>query len=148
MFRNLIFGSLLAPLGAALPVVGLFLVAGLLGAIFSGNAYALTAGIGQSFYALYGAYFFGWPAALVIGGGNGVVWLLVKRPFKRLLLSPAVGFAATTMTFGSMLVTTSRPLDALPALLGFGVLGAIASLFSAVVIFSTSGRLADKELPA
>ena len=146
MFRNLIAAALLAPFAAALPIIALLIGAGLLGAIFSANPGAIGVGIGQSFYVLFGAYFFGWPTALLIGAGNGIVWLLVKHPYKRLLFSPAVGFAAAMVALGFMLFVTTRPLDALPALLGFGVLAAIASSVVAFIVFASGSD--PVELPS
>ncbi len=139
MFRNLIFGSFLVPLGAALPILVLFLGGGILSSIFTANATPLSMAFGQSFYILFGAYFFGWPVALLTGGGNGVTWLFVKHPYKRLLLSPLVGFAGGLIALSPMLFVSVRPLEAVWPWLGFGLLGAIGSIFSAFVIFSTSG---------
>jgi hypothetical protein len=148
MFRNLIFGSFLVPLGAALPLLVLFLGAGMLGSIFAASIMPLSMAFGQSFYILFGAYFFGWPAALLIGGGNGVLWLFVKHPYRRLLLALPVGFIGALAALSPMLFFSVRPLEAIWAWLGFGALGAIGSIFSALVIFSSSRELPAEGLPA
>jgi hypothetical protein len=132
MLRNLIFGSLLAPLGAALPLVVTFLGVGM-GRGLTGDSYAMTAGLGQSFYVIVGAYFFGWIAALLVGAGNGLAWLLVSKTVYRILLSIPVGCVAALLTFGHMLFGVGG-LTALPALAMFCALGALGSLFSAVLI--------------
>jgi hypothetical protein len=135
MFRNLLLGSLLAPLGAALPLVVVVLVLGLVGSVLTLSPLAFMMAVGQSFYALFGAYFFGWIAALLIGAGNGVVWLLTTRLSTRVLLALPVGLLAVLCSFGAILFGTSG-LGAWPTLALFCVQGMIGSAFSAGVIAS------------
>lgn len=74
MLRNLILGSLLASLGAALPVIVFFIAVGFVRAIAEADVYPLSAGIVQSLYAIIAAYFFGWIAALLVGTGGLGSW--------------------------------------------------------------------------
>lgn len=133
MLRNLIFGSLLAPLGAALPFVVLFIAVGFVRAIAEADVYPLSAGLSQSLYAVVAAYVFGWIAALLVGAGNGIVWLLVFSPGPRLLLSIPVGALAALLAFGHMLFGAGG-LGNWPTPAMYSALGAIGSFFSALII--------------
>lgn len=133
MVRNLIVGTILGPLGALLPLAVLALLVALIAAPFSGNpVLVLTTVVVQLGYGLFAVYWFGWLAALLIGVGNGLVWRFTKSIPHRLVLSPAVGIAATAIAFGNMLFGDG--LSALPTFLLFVVGGIFAAVFSAFLV--------------
>jgi len=133
MFRNLIVGATLGPLGALLPIAVLALAVAIIAAPFSGNPLLiLTTVLVQLGYGLFAVYWFGWLAALLIGLGNGIVWRFTRSIPHRLVLSPAVGIAATAIAFGGMLF--GGGLSALPSFILFCVGGVFAAVFSAFLV--------------
>ncbi len=120
-------------LGALLPIAVLALAVAVVAAPFSGNPLLVfTTVVVQLGYGLFAVYWFGWLAALLIRTWQRHRLALRQIHPHRLVLSPAVGLAATALAFGGMLV--GGGLSALPSFILFCVGGVFAAGFSAFLV--------------